>query len=363
MRLNCLVFVVCAALTAPSIAAVQGKAPDMAPVDIRRVELSPGVFQFQVAADGYVEQLNSIAVIGDTGVLLFDTTTRPSTARRILAEIRALTAKPVRWVVNSHWHPDHWSGNEVFAAANPDLEIIATEQMRDFMLTLTPFFGDYIPKGVPAQEKAVAELVASGKDEVGAPLTPESRAKLELELQQVRDMAAEQAKLRRTYPNLTYTDRMVVRRGGREFHLISVTGDAEATTVLYMPRERLLLTGDAVSYPLPYHTPPLSRHARSLRDLARLDTAIIVPGHGPAFRDKAYLLLQAELFEAVVARTQAALRGGATTIDQVQKAVSFDDFRPRFARGDPRLDLYFPQFTSGMVRTAFVELRDGKAIR
>jgi hypothetical protein len=83
------------------LAAVQA----MAPIAIKRAELAPGIHQFTVAADGYVEQLNSVAVIGDDEVLVFDTTTRPSTARTILAEIRKLTPKTVRVVVNSHWHP------------------------------------------------------------------------------------------------------------------------------------------------------------------------------------------------------------------------------------------------------------------
>ena len=118
---------------------------------------APGVYQFTVASDGYVEQLNSVAIVNDSDVLVFDTTTRPSTARTILGEIRKITSKPVRLVVNSHWHPDHWSGNEVFAAADPDLEIVATEKERDLMLNLSAFYPSYIPKGLAAQEKSVAE--------------------------------------------------------------------------------------------------------------------------------------------------------------------------------------------------------------
>ena len=334
-----------------------------APVDIATTKLADGIYQFTVAADGYVEQLNSVAIVGDRDVLVFDTTTRPSTARRILAEIRKITPKPVRFVVNSHWHPDHWSGNEVFAAANPELEIIATEQERDFMLNLSAFYPDYIPKGLAAQEKSVAEQIASGKTDAGEPLTPALRTQIELELQQVRDLTAEQLKVKRTYPTLTYTDRMTLRHGGREIQFISVTGDAQGTTVLYLPNEKILLTGDAVSYPLPYYTPPLSKHAASLRQLAALDADIIVPGHGPAFRDKGYMLLEAELFEDILRQVQAALRGGAVSIDDVQAKVNLDLLRDRFARGDATIARLFPQFTQGMVRKAYIELRDAKEIR
>src|SRR3954469_11425018 len=143
-----------------------------APVKISRVELAPGVYQFTIASDGYVEQLNSVAIVNDADVLVFDTTTRPSTAERIIAEIRKITPKPVRFVVNSHWHPDHWSGNQAYAAAFPGLEIIATEKERDFMLNTTALRPPLLPKSLADYEKTVAERFTSGKDQSGNPLTP-----------------------------------------------------------------------------------------------------------------------------------------------------------------------------------------------
>src|SRR5206468_211846 len=198
-------------------------------------------------------------------------TTRPSTAEQIIAEIRKITDKPVRFVVNSHWHPDHWSGNQAYAAAFPGLEIIATEKQRDLMLNMTSLWPKLLPQELADEEKSVADQFASGKDTNGDPLTPALRKQTELELQQIRDMVAEQLKVKRTYPTLTYTDQLILRHGGREFRFRSVTGDAAATTTLYLPRERILITGDAVSYPLPYYTPPLSEHAKSLRELAALN--------------------------------------------------------------------------------------------
>ena len=159
----------CAAPVAPQVKA------EFAPVDISTTKLADGVYQFTVAADGYVEQLNSVAIVTDSDVLLFDTSTRPSTARRLVAKIRAITDKPIRFVVNSHWHPDHWSGNEVIATAFPGVEIIATEQERDLMLNLAPYIRSYMPKELAATEKAVADMVASNNYDTGAPLTAAKR--------------------------------------------------------------------------------------------------------------------------------------------------------------------------------------------
>lgn len=157
------------ALTSTGLQSQPATSATMAPVEIKKTELAPGIYQFTVAADGYVEQLNSVAVVNDADVLVFDTTTRPSTARTIRAEIRKITRKPVRFVVNSHWHPDHWSGNEVFAEANPEVEIIATEKERDFMLNMAALWPANLPKSLEAQEKSVAEQFASGKRPDGSP--------------------------------------------------------------------------------------------------------------------------------------------------------------------------------------------------
>ncbi len=344
-------------------AGARSPSPRSSEAPVRTTKLADGIYQFTVGSDGYVEQLNSVAVVTDQDVLVFDTTTRPSTAKRIIAEIRRITPKPVRYVVNSHWHPDHWSGNEAFMSAFPGAEIIGTEKERDFMLNMAALWPTLLPKSLAEQEKSVAEQFAANKRPDGTPLTSELRAQIQLELQQIRDMVAEQLTVKRVYPTITYTDRMILRHGGREFDFISVTGDAAATTALYLPKERLLLTGDTVSYPLPYYTPPLSEHAKSLRALASLSATTIVPGHGPAFHDTAYMLLEAELFEDVLRQVQAVLRSGAVTIDDVQARVNFDKFKDRFSRGEATIAEQFPTFTKGMVRKAYIELRDNKEIR
>ena len=85
-----------------------------------RTEIAPGIHLFRTAPYGDVGlDGNSIAIISTNGVLVFDTNGTPSAAAAVLAEIRKLTPQPVRYVVNSHWHWDHWYGTEVYARAFP----------------------------------------------------------------------------------------------------------------------------------------------------------------------------------------------------------------------------------------------------
>src|SRR3712207_1660307 len=76
---------------------------------------------------------NSLVVVGDDGVLVLDANRTPAGARSVIAEIRKLTDKPVRYVVNSHWHDDHVFGNQSYKEAFPGVEFVAHRNTREDM--------------------------------------------------------------------------------------------------------------------------------------------------------------------------------------------------------------------------------------
>jgi glyoxylase-like metal-dependent hydrolase (beta-lactamase superfamily II) len=65
--------------------------------------------------------VNVSVVEGDEGLLMLDTNASPEVARGVLSDLRRLTGRPIRWVVNSHVHFDHTFGNGVFAAEGAEL--------------------------------------------------------------------------------------------------------------------------------------------------------------------------------------------------------------------------------------------------
>ncbi|HEY7288858.1 MAG TPA: MBL fold metallo-hydrolase [Vicinamibacterales bacterium] len=80
-----------------------------------RTELAPGIFLFTTPGYGDVGlDGNSVVVLSNDGVLVFDSNGTPAASAAILTEIRRLTEQPVRYVVNSHWHWDHWYGTETY---------------------------------------------------------------------------------------------------------------------------------------------------------------------------------------------------------------------------------------------------------
>ncbi len=114
-------------------------------IEYTREDVAENVYAFIPSEIGVG---NTVAIIGDAGVLVVDSTATPSGARAVIAEIRKLTPKPVRYLVSTHWHDDHIWGNQAFRAAFPNVEIIAHENTRQ----------DMIDQAIPNLAKSIAGI-------------------------------------------------------------------------------------------------------------------------------------------------------------------------------------------------------------
>lgn len=96
------------------------------------MSIAPGVY---AAIDGPTGRSGSNAgfVIGDDGVLVIDSFFDPEATRALIADIRNLTPKPIRYVVNTHYHADHVAGDAVLRAAGAI--IIAHRNVRGWVRT------------------------------------------------------------------------------------------------------------------------------------------------------------------------------------------------------------------------------------
>jgi len=337
---------------------------------LEKVELGPGIFLFRAPStlDLWTSS-NSLVVVNDSDVVVFDSNARTSTSRMVIAEIRKITNKPVRILINSHWHMDHWMGNAAYADAYPGLQIVATTETRGYMSRLPlQFFLN--SAGAVGAKAALDTAIATGKLADGSPLTAESRRQLESSLAESTALANELSNTRQVLPTVTFHDSMSIRRGGREFRLFSATGDASGSAVLYLPAERILATGDVLvrqeggagAQPWTTNSYKISPWLASLRAMERLDVGVIVPGQGPALPDKTYLRMTIVLFDSIIRQVHVALERGATRLEQVQAAVKLDDIRQQFTRGDSTQNARFDGLAAALIRKVAQEARDGLAM-
>jgi cyclase len=299
---------------------------------------------------------NVVVIVNQDDVTVFDSFTRPATARLAIAEIRTLTPKPVRTLINSHWHQDHWSGNDEFRKAYPGVQIIATAETRAFMTRMGSAFL------IDSTRVRLARL----REEL-APLTGERRREQEREIAETARFVDEVLAIPRVLPDVALRDELTFWRGTREFRLFSVTGDATGSAVLYLPAEKILVTGDVLVSPEDGQGPPpwttnsyaISPWLAGLRRLEALDATVIVPGQGPAMRDKTYLRLTVQLFAGVVDGVQRALERGVFKTDEIVAAVNLDAIGRQYPQGRTGPDTPFASVVARLVRKAAQEALDG----
>ena len=323
-----------------------------AATEIAVAEVAKDILAFHAPDIGnlYVEG-NSVAVIGTGEVLVFDTNARPSSALAVLSQIRRITNLPVKRVVNSHWHPDHWSGNGIYARAFPGVEIISTSATREYMARTAPSMRYTLRKAFKAHQQALAASADPGDLERTALRAEEA-------------FLAEFDQLDVVLPNVTFDGKLTLRNDGQTVELLTLYGDASSVAIAYLPREKVVLAGDLIVYPLPY-TPNgylISRWLESLRAVRALNASTIVPGHGPVLRDFDYLDLLIELISAVKASVEAALESGVLTADLPQ-AVQVEAVRDKFAAHTGSSAADITSLIQGLIAKVAQESRDGAQFR
>src|SRR6266446_552162 len=159
----------------------EGKSVGDARFEIKKV--ADGV-HVAVAAPAYKVNSNTAIIESDDGVTIVDTHSKPSAARVIVEGLGDITRKPVRFVVNTHFHWDHWHGNEVYPAAYPNAEIITNQITREAM----------VRKGLKRIQDHVRQVpaeIAKLKADLAAARTAGDRARLEADLRHAEAYLAE----------------------------------------------------------------------------------------------------------------------------------------------------------------------------
>src|SRR5262249_16808162 len=200
----------------------------------------------------------------------------------LLDEIKTVPNKPVRTVINTHFHYDHAHGNQIF---DKDVVIIGHEFTREMLLggksLQMPLYKTYVT-GLPGQIDGLKQRVAAEPDAA-------RKATLQAQLQSAENNAASQAELRATAPNVTLRTNMTLYRGDREIQ-IRFLGRAHTAgdVVVFLPKEKVVMTGDMLTSALSNMSDAfVNEWVTTLDELKKLDFATVLPGHGEAFTDKA----------------------------------------------------------------------------
>jgi cyclase len=224
---------------------------------------------------------NSCVIVNRDDVLIVDSHITPESARALLREMKTITDKPVRFLVNTHFHFDHANGNQVFTAP---VDIIGHEFTRRKLL------GDVRAKGTIFGESlaALPNQIDQLKQRAAGEQDAAQKARLEQQVR-VQQAYAEQLKeLKPTPPGVTLTDRMTLFRGGREIRLLHLgRAHTAGDVVVYLPAERVVCTGDMLVAGISNLSDGyVNEWPDTLEQLRALDFTDVVPGHGEPWKGK-----------------------------------------------------------------------------
>src|SRR5262249_10478133 len=184
-----------------------------------------------IAAPRYKVNCNAAVILTNDGVVVVDSHSKPSAARGLYNEIQGLTKQPIKKIINTHFHWDHWQGNEVYANANAGVEVVTSERTKENLMRADSGVG-----GVPYIQKQIAAMpgeIAKLKDDIQKETDATKKRNLESNLQQAEEFLKELQNLKPALPTRTVATTTTLQEGGREIQL-QVLGRAHTNGDLFI---------------------------------------------------------------------------------------------------------------------------------
>jgi cyclase len=268
---------------------------------------------------------NNPVIIGGRDVMVVDTGTTPAAARAFLDDLKMITDKPVRYVVNTHFHYDHTDGNQVYAGK---ADIIAHEYVKYAIQNLNvlqrePFKTSQLTN-VPNRIETLKKQIADEKDAARRNTLQQQLAVAQQGWEQLKE-------IKPTPPNMTYSKNKTLNLGGREVRLLFLgRGHTNGDTVVYLPKEKIVCTGDLMESQLAYMgDAQFDEWVATLEALKKLDFTVDLPGHGAPFKDK-NLITAFQNYLSDLTKQVAALRRQGLSADESAQKVDLTAYKGSF---------------------------------
>lgn len=282
-------------------------------IPIQVTEVAPGLF-FQY----HHQESNNAWLVTDEGVLVIDTRQHPRRAQELLAAIRKTTDKPVKWVVNTHAHGDHYFGNSVF-------------------------------------KREGATFIAH-RDTAGM---MKSHLPIEMKRRQgyFKQTKFDPQEVQLILPDITFDTTATITLGGRTIELLYLgPGQNPGDTLVHFPKERVIFTGgpfSKASWPNPSFTPSMSNWIAMLRKMAAMDVDKFLGGHGD-IGSKQDVLNQAQMLADFDAGMRDAVKKGLSR-EEIFKAAPFEKYRDvrNYYRMNLFINSYYHFLTNGRPENAY----------
>jgi cyclase len=289
------------------------------------------LFHIQKAADGvYFAEARTQAVIissavifvNDRDVLVVDSQTSPSASAALIGQIKKeVTEKPVRYVVNTHFHDDHSQGNAAFKHSFPKVDFIATKVTAELIAKEVPIrLKETLEKNVPESMEKVRGFGAKAA-------TAAEKAFWAEQLRQYKAFQAEMKNFELELPTITFEKTHFIRDRAHELQ-IGFHGRAHTAgdVVVFCPQKRVLATGDMINGSLPYMPDSFPKAwVKTIDAVNQLGWVQVLSAHGPIM-PRERVVQYRNFIEEMNGRVEEGKRAGRS-LDELKKSITVESLR------------------------------------
>jgi cyclase len=251
-----------------AVARAQAPAATTQLFDIQKI--ADGVY-FALAHPQAFTNCNAAIFVNSQDVLVVDAHSKPSAAASLIAQIKKeVTTKPVRYLVNTHFHWDHTQGDAAYRATGSKVEIIASETTKQL---LEQNARNRLKDSLAGVPQIIAGLQARLSK-------ASSAAEKDFFKEQIRLAQAYQVEMKSftpELPDITFAKSHVIKDRAHDLH-IEFHGRAHTAgdVAVFCPQRRVVATGDAIIGFLPN----IAEWPRTINSIEKLAADHILPGHG-----------------------------------------------------------------------------------
>jgi glyoxylase-like metal-dependent hydrolase (beta-lactamase superfamily II) len=313
--------------------------PPPAPADqTELVKLAENAYAEIVSPDGNAVSNSGFVVLEDS-VLVYDAHFTPEGGHALVSRIRSVTPKPIRYLVLSHFHPDHTHGSQAFGEVR---QIISSAAARRDMLHRDLPAMRRATAGAESQIQHIQRELAATRDEV-------RKEQIRKTLRSRQEFLERMSRLNIQAPVVAVEDSLVLMDRGKRIEIVSTgAGHTDGDLILFLPSSKVVFAGDVFFNSALPNTQDASilSWIKSLGELLKLNADTFVPGHGPVGgKDDVRRFLS--YLEELKSMVEAGVKRG-DTLEQVL----------RDCRVPPRFEHFqFQNFFPANVQSIYMELR------
>ncbi|HEY0681335.1 MAG TPA: MBL fold metallo-hydrolase [Steroidobacter sp.] len=299
---------------------------------------------------GFAVESNSGFIECADHVVVIDAQSNDATTKNVLSEIRLRTDKPVRYLINTHWHDDHIVGNRVYRDAFPSMKLVGHAASLEYLPGQGKKNRDQFHRAIPDVLASFRKLLETGKTSSGKPLSEEQRRSLESDIRLGEGYATVPDDFVALLPDIAVKDRYSIRDAACAIDVLAL-GNAHTTgdLVVHLPKQGIVFVGDMVGWPVPLVGPDQSRvreWSGTLTRVRELKAEVVIPGHGPVMRDYSQVDRIVTLMSTIARRVDDA-RAGSDSLDAARGRIDLTDLRRQFAGDSDVNGALFDAYVAG----------------